>query len=235
MQRACRRQDDDNTWCGFTNATIRLADANHDGVAHIPPPPTVFATWRRCFAPTPADLSLAPSFVSPRLPEADRARSPSSLSAASSSTNSSPDDGEFRADDNDSGNDTYAPPTAESMVEARLSQQAAEPALDHEAPEARRHQYMAPMIRSGSFMRGFAAEARAWSARALAVAGNRDDIDPVSMLLPEAALGQRIGGQSGRGPLLRRLQTRVHGELFRSKSGRILRVLVGVVREAIVT
>lgn len=62
-------------------------------------------------------------------------------------------------------------------------------------------------------MRGIAAEARAWSARALVGGANKDDVDPVSMLLPEAAKGQRIGGPAGRGPLLRRLQTAVYGEL----------------------
>lgn len=73
-------------------------------------------------------------------------------------------------------------------------------------------------------MRGIAAEARAWSVRAIAggsaggVASGpvglpaRDDVDAVKMLMPDSAMGQRVGGSGGRGPLLRRLQRPVFGE-----------------------
>lgn len=44
-----------------------------------------------------------------------------------------------------------------------------------------------------------------WTAR-------HDTVDPVAMLLPDCATGDRVGGPSGRGPLLRRLQTSVHGK-----------------------
>lgn len=64
----------------------------------------------------------------------------------------------------------------------------------------------------GDYMRGIAAEARAWGVRAFAGGVARDD--PVTLLLPEAAMGQRVGGPAGRGPLLRRLQTAVPGELL---------------------
>lgn len=82
-------------------------------------------------------------------------------------------------------------------------------------------------------MRGIEEAARAWSARALAPVGGEgggggldgdrgggegrpmrsDNVDPVSMwLLPDAG-EQRVGGPSGRGPLLRRLQAAVPGEV----------------------
>lgn len=82
-------------------------------------------------------------------------------------------------------------------------------------------------------MRGIEEAARTWSARALAPSGGEggggghdgsrsggggrpmksDNLDPVSMwLLPDAG-EQRVGGPSGRGPLLRRLQTAVPGEV----------------------
>lgn len=68
-------------------------------------------------------------------------------------------------------------------------------------------------INPGDYMRSIAAEARAWSARALASsAAARDDVDPVTMLLPDGAMGQRVGGSTGRGPLLRRLQTPAPGK-----------------------
>lgn len=86
----------------------------------------------------------------------------------------------------------------------------------------------AAAIKTGEYMRGIAAEARAWSARALAGAtsggsggsgGKRggswvrpDAIDAVTMLMPDSAVGDRIGGPAGRGPLLRRLQTTVQGK-----------------------
>lgn len=101
----------------------------------------------------------------------------------------------------------------EPTLDHRPSQQAAEPAAGHKALQVRRPPYITPVMKSGLFMRGIAAEARAWSARALVGGASKDDVDPVSMLLPEAAKGQRIGGPAGRGPLLRRLQTAVYGEL----------------------
>ncbi|CAN0021830.1 unnamed protein product [Ectocarpus sp. 8 AP-2014] len=77
--------------------------------------------------------------------------------------------------------------------------------------------------KTGEYMRGMAAEARAWSARALSGAASVDSsgsswtrgdpVDPVTMLLPDSASGERVGGPSGRGPLLRRLQTTVYGML----------------------
>lgn len=76
----------------------------------------------------------------------------------------------------------------------------------------------------GQYMRGLAAEARAWGARALSGSGGgrggasgwqaRNDVDPVTLLLPETA--QRVGGPAGRGPLLRRLQTYVPGMMMLS-------------------
>ena len=66
-------------------------------------------------------------------------------------------------------------------------------------------------------MRGIAAEARAWSVRAIAGASARparEDVDPVKMLLSDSAMEQRVGGPGGRGPLLRRLERAVYGEPF---------------------
>lgn len=83
-------------------------------------------------------------------------------------------------------------------------------------------------------MRGIAAEARAWRARALGGAttgsgaggggwvARGDAVDPVTMLLPDSAVGDRVGGPAGRGPLLRRLQTNVYG-----KNGRTDRLAWG--------
>lgn len=85
----------------------------------------------------------------------------------------------------------------------------------HQNAEPRREQLdRGPGIRPGEYMRGIAAEARAWSVRALAGGASRDDVDPVTMLLPEAAMGHRVGGPTGRGPLLRRLQTTAYGALM---------------------
>lgn len=89
----------------------------------------------------------------------------------------------------------------------------------------------AAVIKTGEYMRGIAAEARTWSTKALAGAtsggggsggsgsGKRgggwvrpDAIDAVTMLMPDSAMRDRIGGPSGRGPLLRRLQTPVQGK-----------------------
>lgn len=69
---------------------------------------------------------------------------------------------------------------------------------------------------AAQYMRGIATEARAWTARTLAPAGSGSNnggkpkhgerVDPVTMLLLVDAGDQRVGGPSGRGPLLRRLQ-----------------------------
>lgn len=159
----------------------------------------------------PADSAGAPSFVTPGPLESDRARYSSPRSPTSSSSTSSTNHITVIQPDDDEKEHTVL--MAEPMLDRRPSQQAVERAADHKALQIRRQPYMTPVIKSGAFMRGIAAEARAWSARALVGGANRDDVDPVSMLLPEAAKGQRVGGPAGRGPLLRRLQTVVYGEL----------------------
>ncbi len=77
-------------------------------------------------------------------------------------------------------------------------------------------------------MRGLAAEARAWSAKALAGTASGDGsgrgggwiardevVDAVTLLLPDSSIGDRVA--DGRGPLLRRLQTNVPGVYAGSK------------------
>ncbi|CAM9453657.1 unnamed protein product, partial [Laminaria digitata] len=82
-------------------------------------------------------------------------------------------------------------------------------------PEPGRTQQLdrGPAVSPGDFMRSIAADARAWSVRAIAGGSAREDVDPVKMLLPDSAIGQRVGGPGGRGPLLRRLERSVYGML----------------------
>lgn len=78
----------------------------------------------------------------------------------------------------------------------------------------------AAAAKTGDYMRGIA---RAIVGAASGAGGSggggsiddwtrQDAVDPVAMLLPDFAVGDRVGGPAGRGPLLRRLQTSVHGK-----------------------
>ncbi|CAN0177550.1 unnamed protein product [Scytosiphon promiscuus] len=110
--------------------------------------------------------------------------------------------------------------TANQQAQQQLPLRRPHDPQDHRGPAA-----AAAAAKTGEYMRGIAAEARAWRARALGGAATGtstagggwgakgDSVDPVAMLLPDSAVGDRVGGPAGRGPLLRRLQTNVYGML----------------------